>query len=550
MTHRNTTAWPREFRAGAASLLALTALALPVAADDPVIGPQTRIDTNGGTDGANETSAASLEGNPNEIVGVWNDWRDSSGFSEIIKMGVGVSNNGGQTWTDFPVRPPVANQSTVEGDPMTAYDHRTGTLWVGAISFSFNGGVYVARKNPGQNTFQPSVMARATSGADKCWMAAGPAPGNPDSTMVYIAYNEGLLRSSNMGSSWSGPVFIDSGIGFLPRVGPDGTLYVAYWDFGNGVMMRRSDDGGQTFQPRKRIATRLDTWFTQDGSRFPGTFRVPAMSYLAVDPNNGTLYCVYFDTTNRPNNRANVDLYFTKSTDKGDNWTTPRVINTDNTPPGDQFFPWLEVDRAGRLHMVFHDSRHTDQPDDNINGMFDAYYAMSADGGTTWSEHRLTEASFDSNDYGLPRGDFGQFIGDYNGLGQGGDFAYPCYLSTQNGDSDIFVHSIYNRSLALGSIEPGIAGQVNTITIGNATPGATVTVGYGLNSGLTNVPGCPGLAVSIAGANVAGSAVADGSGVATINRMIPANAQGQTVHVQAVEASTCTPSNVVIQALD
>jgi hypothetical protein len=73
------------------------------------VGPQIRIDVNGGTAAANETSMASSNSRPNEIVGSWNDWRQST-TSEFSRMGVAVSNNDGATWTDFLVRPPQAYQ--------------------------------------------------------------------------------------------------------------------------------------------------------------------------------------------------------------------------------------------------------------------------------------------------------------------------------------------------------------------------------------------------------------------------------------------------------
>jgi hypothetical protein len=420
----------------AAGLAAATATA-----GNPSVGPQVRIDKAGTTFAANETSAASTDVFPLEVVGTWNDWRDST-FNEIIRMGVAVSLDGGQTWTDFLVRPPAANQSTVEGDPMTAYDNRTGNLWVGAISFAGNGGVFVAKKRLGQTSFEPSVMARRTGGADKCWMAAGIRPGEPNSTRLYIAYNEGIIWSDDEGQTWTAPRSLGSGIGFLPRVGPQGEVYVCYWDFGSGVMLKRSFNGGSSFDTI-RIATRMDVWGTQDGSRFPGQFRVPPLNYLAVHPTRGTLYCVYFDTTDIQNNNRNVDLYFTRSNDRGATWTTPRVINGEANPAGDQFFPWIEVDSSGRLHLVFFDSRGINQNDNAVNGMFNNYYAFSDDDGNTWTEFRLTPAAWNSNNDGLNRSN--QFIGDYAGLAVGGTRAYPCYLSTQNGDSDIFVNVVLSQ---------------------------------------------------------------------------------------------------------
>jgi hypothetical protein len=422
----------------------------------PQIGPQVRMDTGGGTAASNETTMASVNSSPMEIVGAWNDWRDTPG---TVRTGVGVSLDGGNTWTDFLVRPPPPYRTTVEGDPMTCYDQRTGNLWVGAISFAYNGGIFVARKNPGQATFGFSVMACVDGGADKGWMAAGRTYNSPDQTAVYIAYNNGCLRSTNMGTSWSSPVSLGTGLGFLPRVGPNGELYVAYWDMSYGVRLKRSLNGGTSFTTHN-IATRLDAWDLYSGSRIPGDFRIPELTYLAVDPNNGTLYCVYFDTTGYSGGNYNLDLYFCKSTNQGTNWTTPVVINGDSTPPGDQFFPWIEVDQVGRLHIVSYDSRRTVQNDSDVHGWFDAFYTCSQDGGATWSENCLSPAPFDSYYSGSGSG---QFMGDYLGLGFGGNRVYPCYASTQNLNTDIFTNVVIWSSA-------GDTNCDNTINFGDINP--------------------------------------------------------------------------------
>ena len=159
-----------------------------------------------------------------------------------------------------------------------------------------------------------------------------------------------------------------------------------------------------------------------------------------MDRNNGTLYATYFDTTSINGTNSNVDLYFTKSVDQGDTWTVPTVINGDEDPPGDQFFPWIEVDESGRLHVVFLDSRHTVQDDNVTDGMFDAYYMYSSDQGDSWTEVRLSRMSFNSDNDGLDRPS--QFLGDYLGMGVAGNRVYPIYLDTSNGDTDIFTRVI------------------------------------------------------------------------------------------------------------
>ncbi len=420
------------------------ALAATILAGPPAVGPQQRIDVDGGTFAASETTGGVSAVNPNEIVAAWNDWRASPGVSnEVVRAGVALSADGGQTWTDFLVRPPAPNQSGVEGDPMTAYDPRTGTLWVGAISFAGNGGLYVARKDPGDDFFQPSVIADAGGNIDKCWMVAGRNRLTPNSTRLYIAYNLGVIRSSDFGDSWTDPVTLGQGLGFLPRIGPTGELYVAYWDVNqNRFELKRSLDGGVSFVTRV-IALRMDTWSIETfNTRFPGTMRVPPLVSLDVDRTSGTLYAVWPDTTDfsQGAGTANVDVYFSKSVDSGETWSVPVVLNGEGPFVGDQFFPWIEVDPTGRLHVLFFDTRNTNQVDQTINGMIDVYYAYSEDAGASWNEIRLTPVPWNSANDGLNRPE--QFLGDYLGMGVTDDHAWPIYPATHNGDTDIYTNEI------------------------------------------------------------------------------------------------------------
>ncbi len=422
------------------AVIATTFTCPTASAQDLSIGTPIRIDFNGGTYAANEISIASSESNPLELVAAFNDWRQSSQSTEKIRLGVAVSLDGGGSWDDFIIRPPAGYRSSKEGDAMTAFDDRTGTLWVGAISFSDNGGIFVARKEPGSASFGEAVMAHVTPDADKCWMAAGPRPGEPDSTRLYIAYNLGVIFSDDMGDTWSDPVALEEGSGFQPRIGPNGELYIAFWKGSDQMSMKRSLDGGESFTTHL-IAIRLDAWggFTFN-TRFPGTFRVAPFVYIDVNPIDGSLYAVYFDTTEIIESNYNVDLYFCKSTDQGSNWTTPTIINTDADPPGDQFFSWLEVDRMGRIHITFLDSRNTIQQDNAVHGMFDAYYMYSDDHGDSFEEFRLTNKSWDSYDDGLDR--VSQFIGDYVGMSVAGTRVTPVHINTSAGDSDIYANVI------------------------------------------------------------------------------------------------------------
>ncbi|MCP4901916.1 MAG: hypothetical protein GY906_33545 [bacterium] len=392
------------------------------------IGSAVRIDT-GGTASANETTIAASDPVPDEVVAGWNDWRDGGN----VRVGVSVSLDGGATWADSLLRPPAGSQSTTEGDPMTAYDHRTGNLWAGGMSYYVaQGGMFVARKQPGATTFEPPVMVYPTNeNVDKGWMGTGPRPGVPDSTRLFLAYSAYLHYSDDLGDTWSSPVTLDFGYGHLPRVGPSGELYVAYWDLGVGINFQVSLDGGDSVSAPIQISPRVDT--SVGGGSYPGSFRVWPFTYITVDRSTGTLYSVWNDVTGTTGGQNNVDLLFSVSTDQGSTWTTPAVINGDSDPPGDQFFPWLEVDASGRLHMMFFDTRHNAQTDNQTTAWIDAYYSYSEDGGASWTEHRLSEESFSTTS---------GFIGDYCGLTVAGDHIYPVYPSTVNGNTDIFTHTI------------------------------------------------------------------------------------------------------------
>lgn len=403
------------------------------------IAPPLRIDTGGASQAAEVHITAGANG---ALLAGWNDLRETNSV-DAWSLGVGSSSDGGQTWTDNLLRAPGNNGEDFEGDPMGVYDPRTGNQWVGGITFFPNRNIYVARRPPGGNLLQPIIIESGMI-FDKGLLAAGPMPGQPNTTRLYVTYNLGLQTSSDLGTSWSSLIPLGDGVSQHPRVGPDGTLYIAYWDFVDKIVLQRSIDGGATVQSPLTIATRLDVWDAQDGSRFPGRFRVAPIAYLAIDPNDGTLYCVYFDTTSVNAGQRNIDIYFTRSQDQGFTWTLPRVVNGDSDPPADQFFPWLEVDTSGTLHLAFFDSRHTAQVDDQETGFFDVYYSTSRDRGDTWDEVRISPTSFNSGDATWPG--FEQFMGDFISLttdpDPSNDVAWVAYAATYDGDLNIYVQRV------------------------------------------------------------------------------------------------------------
>ena len=426
----------------------------------PIIGPQQLVSETAVTPA--ETYSVSSNFAPNSLVVGWNDRR------KFGRTAFAISSDGAKTFGfDFLIRAPGDELLIVESDPMGCSDDRTGDFWAGGtITFSqplSPRGVFIARKNHGDNSFQPSVFVTSGERSDKALVACGPDPLDTSQSRLYCSWirddvNLGKLSySTNRGDTWSDPPVeffppgnSDEVAGATPVVGPDGTLYVFYGDFEDCIWLSRSLDGGQTLEPPILIANRLDFWGSQSGSRFPGSFKVAQFVFPAIDKSNGNLYLAYFDTTDRPSNGPNVDIYFTRSTDAGLTWTPPEIVNLDSSVPGDQFFPAMNVDCNGRINMVYYDTRSVNQKDNvtddpNLPGaILEAYYAFSDDAGDSWTEMVISPTSFSSEFSAPPNGS--EFMGDYIGMGSGGNFSYPTYTSTQDGESKVYVHKIVNTT--------------------------------------------------------------------------------------------------------
>lgn len=92
---------------------------------------------------------------------------------------------------------------------------------------------------------------------------------------------------------------------------------------------------------------------------------------------------------------------------------------------------------------------------------------------------------------------------------------------------------------------PGLAGQLNTFEVREATYGAQIMYFYGFQNGQTPAAPCPGLFMDIRNAILAGSTVADDEGVAILSRFVPGAARNRRIFIQALELNCCQKSNRV-----
>ena len=138
--------------------------------------------------------------------------------------------------------------------------------------------------------------------------------------------------------------------GSIPVVGPDGTVYVAWYNFNqDSIRLNKSTNGGSSFGTPRLVAN-----ISSIPSPLPGgEFRTYSFPTMAVDQNTGYVYVAWSDFQNN-----DADIYFTRSIDGGATWSTPVRVN-DDTKYNDahQFFPWMDVSPNGSLFIGWFDSR-------------------------------------------------------------------------------------------------------------------------------------------------------------------------------------------------
>jgi hypothetical protein len=190
-------------------------------------------------------------------------------FAHRFLSGVGVSHDGGRTWTESSL-PPVAGSPFTFGDPALTVD-RHGSFYYASLGADAAGQslVFVGKSANGGRTFAPGSTVALDPGVDKEWIAAGPDPLHPAQDNVYVTWTSFkaassqlmLGRSSDGGQTWTTSTLfapVDNGVesSFIQFSNPvvdrkSGRLYVPFLHGGDGsadyIKVLISDDGGQTF---------------------------------------------------------------------------------------------------------------------------------------------------------------------------------------------------------------------------------------------------------------------------------------------------------------
>ncbi len=355
----------------------------------------------------------------------------------------------------------------VWGDPCLIYD-RFGNLYFAHLSQGiFENGYFldrivVQKSTDNGQTWSDSagVGYNPPKQQDKEWLAADMSSQKYKDNL-YIAWTQFdsygstapgdssrilFSRSTDLGESWSQPVRIsdragdcldsDSTVeGAVPCVGPNGEVYIS-WAGPLGIMFDKSTDGGQTFGKDIFVTEQPGGW----DFMVSGIYRCNGLPETACDtshsPYRGTVYVLWSD---QRNGTGNTDVFLIKSTDGGNTWGNTVKVNNDNTS-SQQFFPWLAIDQTtGYIYVVFYDRRNT------VNEATDVYGARSTDGGSTFSNFKISQSSF------IPSQSV--FFGDYINIAAYAGKVYPIWMRMDLGALSVWTAPFADTSGVLSAEE-------------------------------------------------------------------------------------------------
>lgn len=333
------------------------------------------------------------------------------------------SSDGGNTWT-YNCAPWPSNDTGSVGtilfgsDPAMAWD-RSGNAYAAYMLVS---------QNSSGTSSSASIVVAKTSTAGTTWGPLGVVVNNLSNSSVFDD-KEMMTVDTSSGGSYSHPnrlfviwdennvervAYSDTGatgswttvvldpnkinIGGDVAIGADGTVY-AVWNRllyrgnrqnGETTVFSKSTNGGATWSTPVTVAThRLFSFGTNNLPPAQNKRGVNAFASISVDTcgtsaYKGTVYVVYNDFPSGVTSGTNLDVYLTRSTNGGSTWTSALKVNND-TGSATQFFPWCSADPAnGNLSVSWYDTRN-----DSGNKKTQVFYAMSTNGGTSFSTNAL-----------------------------------------------------------------------------------------------------------------------------------------------------------------
>lgn len=363
--------------------------------------------------------------------------------------------DGGQTWNKTKLTSPFG----VYGDPVLISDAKgnfyafhlsdpTGEGWRNEKSLDQ---IVCHISKDGGKTWEEGgpIGYNAPKDQDKPW-ATVDSKGNIIVTWTqFDQYNSEdpkcqsniLLSTSSNGKKWSKPVVLsqtpgdcldddNTTEGAVPAATTDNKVFVA-WSNKNKIFLDRSFDGG-------------GRWLTNDiavidqpgGWSFnvPGHDRCNGMPVIMSDMTKGMFHgCLYIVWGDQRNGETNSDVWFMRSNNYGDNWSSPIKMGADSANRH-QYLPWMTVDQVtGYIYVVYYDRSHYE------DNQTDVYLAYSMDSGGSFKTVKISESPFVPSDSG--------FFGDYTNIAAHNGIITPVWARMDNGKTSVWTAVIRQDEL-------------------------------------------------------------------------------------------------------
>jgi hypothetical protein len=218
-----------------------------------------------------------------------------------------------------------------------------------SIDFGATWGSIVNLSNTAGYSYSPSIVAENSGNVYVAWY-------NEASTWDQKIKFKG---SSDSGATWGTTIAVSNYTGYAanPDIALDGSGNLnLVWSGGSAANIEtyfsRSSDQGVTWSSFVNV------------SNTPGSSRSPV---LAVD-SSGNLNTAWFDYS-----PGNYDIYFSRSTDDGANWSSPANISNNAAT---SYAPAVAVDNDRNICLTWYDRNP---------GHWQVFFSRSTDNGVNWS---------------------------------------------------------------------------------------------------------------------------------------------------------------------
>lgn len=250
-------------------------------------------------------------------------------------------------------------------------------------------------------------------------------------------------------------------------VADDGTVYVL-WE---RLLSRDVDTEAERSSFVSRSTDQGETWEYFQVAPETANLGGSIISWTPHGGPQGSLHVIYHGKQEQP--QGDSDIFHQGSTDGGETWTEPVMLNDDDPALlRAQFHPNLSISPEGRIDAVWWDFR--DDPGTYAN---DVYHTVSTDNGQTWSANQaVTDQSVDRTIGPWSNGfDMRQPVG----VAAAGSFTIIGWDDTRHGEPVGQAQDIYTAALQydpLPSTFPRVLSYLLAAVIGLVIVGVILVV--------------------------------------------------------------------------